>query len=185
MINFTSPHTNDPIKKLQNLLNNCLHSIIDVLSNLSYKGEHKELEIESDETSEYSYFINLLKEREKENINKGTEKVKDEKGTNDELESLNKDEETNYFIKPKFEKSIKEEILDRVERMNLILKTIDECIDELPDSLIIEEEKCKEIKMLQKKKDAAKDELKKLYNEYDYIYNYVTYYLRDLIVNIK
>ncbi|KAI4838385.1 mediator of RNA polymerase II transcription subunit 21 [Plasmodium brasilianum] len=217
--NFISPQTNDPIKKLQNLLNNCLHSIIDVLSNLSYKGELKELQIVSSESSEYAHFVNLLKEWEKERkgtIEGGTQelnsvfndKVKEDmnakmnEDTNDKMKDEvnegnksdgkkehplyeDKENEKSYFIKSNFEVSLEEEILDRAERMNLILKIIDACIDELPDSLMIEEEKCREMKMLQKKKDDSKEELKNLYNEYNYIYNYVTSNLRDFIINME
>ncbi|SBT71365.1 large ribosomal subunit processing factor, putative [Plasmodium malariae] len=170
--NFISPQTNDPIKKLQNLLNNCLHSIIDVLSNLSYKGELKELQIVSSESSEYAHFVNLLKEWEKERkgtIEGGTQelnsvvydKVKEDmnakmnEDTNDKVKDEvnegnksdgkkehplyeDKENEKSYFIKSNFEVSLEEEILDRAERMNLILKIIDACIDELPDSLMIE-----------------------------------------------
>lgn len=48
------------------------------------------------------------------------------------------DVEKKYFIKPNFDKSTEDEILDRVERMNLILTMIDQSIDELPDSEINE-----------------------------------------------
>ncbi|SBT77145.1 large ribosomal subunit processing factor, putative [Plasmodium ovale] len=258
--NFTSPPSNDPIKKLQNLLNNCLYSIMDVLSNLSYKGEMKELEVVSGDLSEYAYFVNLLKEKK----NEIGLKLKDEVETGDQVihaldgevevgdqishaldgevevrdqishtlggevqvgnqishtlggevqvgdqishtldgevetgdandgvtdnapveHSCQGDEES-YFIKPTFENSLEEEILDRVERMNLILKTIDDCIDELPDSHMVEEEKCQEMNMLQKKKDASKEELKSLYAEYDFIYNYVTNNLRNLVVSTE
>ncbi|VWU49248.1 large ribosomal subunit processing factor, putative [Hepatocystis sp. ex Piliocolobus tephrosceles] len=207
--NLISPQSNDPIGKLQNLLNNCLISITDVLSNLSSKGELKELKIVPGEESEYSYFMNLLKGDETKiikeneyniNCNKITEDIKKE-GTKDigdvDIESstfskneFNGDEvesylhdKTDYFIKPNLEESLKVEILDRVEKMNLILKTIDDCIDELPNSSVIEEEKCKEMIILQNKKKEAQAELKQLCTEYDYIYNYVTDNLKDIIVN--
>ncbi|GAW81033.1 hypothetical protein, conserved [Plasmodium gonderi] len=276
--NFRSPESNDPIKKLQNLLNNCLYSVIDVLNKLSYEGEPKELEIVPEEESEYAYFVNLLKERaceiqgetnegiikgvvageeareveeveevnnvdEVEKVDEVREEAKTEqkaepnehpngdgkshvndRETNesedqsseetidesyDESNGISNDqsnddmvdrkksddeqpqhsaqeglEEKKYFVKPNLEKSLEQEILDRVERMNLILKMIDSCIDELPDSFMIEEEKCKEMKVLQKKKDDAKEELKELYNEYDSIYNYVTDSLRNFIVDM-
>ncbi|SBS91233.1 conserved Plasmodium protein, unknown function [Plasmodium ovale curtisi] len=258
--NFTSPPSNDPIKKLQNLLNNCLYSITDVLSNLSYKGEMKELEVVSGDLSEYAYFVNLLKEKKNEiglklkeevevsgqvshaldgevevsgqvshaldgevevsgqvshalegevevsgqisHAPDGEVKVSDqvfhaldgemetgnanERVTNNvPMEHSSQGDEESYFIKPTFENSLEEEILDRVERMNLILKTIDDCIDELPDSHMVEEEKCQEMNMLQKKKDASKEELKSLYAEYDFIYNYVTNNLRNLVVSTE
>ncbi|CAG9476958.1 large ribosomal subunit processing factor, putative [Plasmodium vivax] len=306
--NFRSPQSNDPIKKLQNLLNNCLYSVVDVLSNLSYQGEPKELEVVPEEESEYAYFVNLLKERAaeiereareseeamgevneevkeevkeevteevkeemKEEIKEGIkeeakeeiteeakveikeevkeetkeeakeevneevkeeimEKVKDAKdspageaqtdesedpsseetsdesyaessGLSDEqsyddtMERRETDDEQTqrsveegppkrYFVKPYYEGPLQEEILDRVERMNLILKMIDACIEELPDSLVIEEEKCQEMKALQKRKDDSKEELKRLYSEYDAIYSYVTDNLRDIIINM-
>ncbi|KJP90158.1 hypothetical protein AK88_00006 [Plasmodium fragile] len=286
--NFKSPPSNDPIKKLQNLLNNCLYSVVDVLSTLSYQGEPKELEVVPEEESEYAYFVNLLKERAaeirqkpRENeeaveqvqaVVKGEveEKVKEE--VNDEVKEVKvetkeehdeevneykdegheakdaadnptgegdqkKDSETDesedpsseetsdrsysessgssdgqsnddttdrketddehtqrsweegppkkYFVKPYFEAPLQQEILDRVERMNLILKMIDSCIEELPDSLMNEEEKCQEMKALQKRKDESKEELKQLYSEYDAIYSYVTDNLRDIIINTE
>lgn len=41
------------------------------------------------------------------------------------------------------------------------------------------------MKRLQKIKDDSKEELKRLYKEYDYIYNYATEHLRSFIVNIE
>ncbi|EUD65377.1 hypothetical protein C922_04117 [Plasmodium inui San Antonio 1] len=280
--NFKSPQSNDPIKKLQNLLNNCLYSVVDVLSNLSYQGDPKELEVVPEEESEYAYFVNLLKERaadiereaqeneeaveevqaevkgelEEEVKAEVKEKLKEEakeevkeeekeeaqeenntpdnstgdgdpvkdgqtdeskdssseetgdesytesgglsdgqsnvdtmdrKGTDDEQtqRSVEEGPPKKYFVKPYFETPLREEILDRVERMNLILKMIDSCIEELPDSLMIEEEKCQEIKALQKRKDDSKEELKRLYSEYDAIYSYVSDNLRDIIINME
>ncbi|ETB61526.1 hypothetical protein YYC_01405 [Plasmodium yoelii 17X] len=182
--NFISPQTNDPIKKLQNLLNNCLHSIIDVFSNLSYTGEFKELEIVPENLSEYCHFTNLIEKQKKKNEGKEN----DELGEQDETKNVteqNQDVEKKYFIKPNLDKSTQEEILDRVERMNLILTMIDQSIDELPDSEINEDKVCKEMKRLQKIKDDSKEELKRLYKEYDYIYNYATEHLRNFIVNIE
>ncbi|GAB66540.1 hypothetical protein PCYB_093250 [Plasmodium cynomolgi strain B] len=311
--NFKSPQSNDPIKKLQNLLNNCLYSVVDVLSNLSYQGEPKELEVVPEEESEYAYFVNLLKERadeierengeaveevqaevkgeveeeakeeEKEEVKEevkeeakeevkeeAEEEVKeevkgevkeevkkeakeeakedvkedgkeahdeaqeakdagegepekdgqtdesedpsseetsdesytessdlsDERSNDDTLDRKETDDEQTqrsveegppkkYFVKPYFEPPLQEEILDRVERMKLILKMIDSCIEELPDSLMIEEEKCQEMKALQKRKDDSKEELKRLYSEYDAIYSYVTDNLRNIIINTE
>ncbi|CDO65068.1 large ribosomal subunit processing factor, putative [Plasmodium reichenowi] len=181
MMNFTSPPSNDPIKKIQNLLNNSLHSIMDVVSNLSYKGEPKELVLEKYNVSDYSYFTNLLKEEENKDKRDLIDNIEDEK----KLIIKNNEEENNYFIKPYFEEPLKNEILDRVERMNLILNMIDESIDDLPDSIMNEEEKCEEIKKLQRKKDEAKEELKTLYKEYDDLYNYVTDHLRYYAINMK
>ncbi|SOV78117.1 large ribosomal subunit processing factor, putative [Plasmodium sp. gorilla clade G3] len=181
MMNFTSPSSNDPIKKIQNLLNNSLHSIMDVVSNLSYKGEPKELVVEKYNLSDYSYFTNLLKEEENKDKRELTDNIEDEEN----LTIKKNEEENNYFIKPYFEEPLKNEILDRVERMNLILNMIDDSIDELPDSIMNEEEKCDEIKKLQRKKDEAKEELKSLYKEYDDLYNYVTDHLRYFAVNMK
>ncbi|SOV15740.1 large ribosomal subunit processing factor, putative [Plasmodium sp. gorilla clade G2] len=180
-MNFTSPPSNDPIKKIQNLLNNSLHSIMDVVSNLSYKGEPKELVLEESNLSDYSYYTYLLKEEENKDKRELTDNIEDEKNV-----TINKtEEENNYFIKPYFEEPLKNEILDRVERMNLILNMIDESIDELPDSIMNEEEKCNEIKKLQRKKDEAKEELKNLYKDYDALYNYVTDHLRYYAINMK
>ncbi|ANQ08127.1 Uncharacterized protein PCOAH_00025980 [Plasmodium coatneyi] len=269
--NFKSPPSNDPIKKLQNLLNNCLYSVVDVLSNLSYQGEPKELEVVPEEESEYAYFVNLLKERAaeiereseeaveqvqalvkeevkeevkedakrefKEDAHDEVKEAKDgadhptreddpekdgqtdqsedtsseatsdgsyegssssssgpsnddkmnKKETDDEQmqRSMEEGPPKKYFVKPYFETPLQEEILDRVERMNLILKMIDSCIEELPDSSMNEEEKCQEMKALQKRKDDSKEELKRLYSEYDAIYSYVTDNLRDIIINTE
>ncbi|VEV59016.1 large ribosomal subunit processing factor, putative [Plasmodium vinckei vinckei] len=182
--NFVSPQTNDPIKKLQNLLNNCLHSIIDVFSNLSYAGDFKELEIVPEHLSEYSHFINLIEERKKKTEGKENGEL-GEQGEKNNIIDQPQNVEKKYFIKPNFDKSTEEEILDRVERMNLILSMIDQSIDELPDSEINEEQVCKEMKRLQKIKDDSKKELKRLYKEYDYIYNYATENLRNFIVNTE
>lgn len=192
--NVSSPPTNDTITKLQNLLNNTLNSLIDVFNNLSYVGNETELHIESAETSQYNEFTKQLKELEAEANDhfaseaKEKEKKKEEEWENKEVttENINnaemmrtKEKVSDVFVKPHFDESVKMEILDRVERLYFILEKMNEFIDELPNDSFSEEEKCKEMKFLQKLKDEKMLELKELYNKYDYLYNSIRQSLRE------
>lgn len=192
--NVSSPPTNDTITKLQNLLNNTLNSLIDVFNNLSYVGNGTELNIESAETSEYNEFAKKLKEleaetnghfaseaeeNEKKEGNSECKEVTIENVNDEEKKILTKEKVPDVFVKPHFDESVKMEILDRVERLYFILEKINECIDELPNDSFSEEEKCKEMKFLQKLKDEKMLELKELYNKYDYLYNSIRQSLRE------
>lgn len=184
--NVSSPPTNDPISKLQNLLNNSLSSLIDVFNNLSYIGESKELNIETFKTSEYNEFVEKLKQFEAENdtqISNETEKKdvnKNKKITNDNINRHVVESKigNDVFVKPHFDDSAKTEILNRVERLYFILEKMNESIDELPDCSVSEEERCKEMKFLQQVKNEKMLELKELYNKYDSLYNMIRLSLR-------
>ncbi|KAK1442044.1 hypothetical protein BgAZ_400740 [Babesia gibsoni] len=136
---FISPPADDPITKLQNLLQNTLFSFADIT--VTYAPEQ-------------------FKELEEECIKHGIQltETKDDMAI-DQLQS-----DANEGDEPQ---KIPESLVDRVERLGQLNDHIQATVDDLPDTGVSKEEVLSQVKLLNEECNRASEELISLYKEFD------------------